>query len=224
MSLFSVGDNLIADLQKQARSVALTNVNQNAGALAGNTGSEGALSGGRNWRELALNRPDPHMQFDWTVILQSPVGTFKAEYIEEIQVPNTNTEAEPIFRAAQRIYIAKSTDISAATIRVYEDNRMQSLQFFRQWYRLIQNPDGTFAVPATYKGYIICYPQDVKQNEIATITLSGVFPTKQPNLSLTSQNERTTYEIELSVDSIDIDFPNSTNEAETAGAFGAAIA
>lgn len=171
------------------------------------TGSVAAEPSATGWLGRALNRPDPLFQFDWDVIVKGPNGiAIPSEYIEEIQCPNFRTESEGVFRASSKTYIAKHYDISAVTLRLYEDQRLTSLKALRSWFNAIHKPGGDYEIPARYKGEIRIMPKNVEQATIATLILRGVFPTTHPTIPFTSQNERTTYDVEFSVDGLDIEF------------------
>lgn len=176
----------------------------NRSAVSGSNRSEVS---GSSWLGKALARPDPLFQFDWDVIVKGPNGiTIPPEYIEELQCPNFRTESEGVFRASGKIYIAKHYDIAAVTLRLYEDQKLTSLKALRSWFNAIHKPGGDYEVPAKYKGEIHVMPKDSAQTTIATLMLRGVFPTAHPTIPFTSQNERTTYDVEFSVDSLDIKF------------------
>ena len=160
-----------------------------------------------SWRELASQRQDPLMAFDWNVSIRGPNGLeIGNSHVEEIQVPMPKYDADSVTYQGRKYYFAKFEEFGASTIKFYIDNRLSALNIVRQWQQLMKSNKGNYRVPSAYKGTIIVTPCDTKQTPIAQMTMFGVFPTQVPNLNETSAGERVTMDIEFSVDSVETIF------------------
>lgn len=177
-----------------------------AASLPKSGGASGGQTGGTSWLNRALGRPDPHLQFDWEVSMQVGGLVHQPEYIESVNVPGVNVSTEPIYRAGRKIYIATSEDVGAVSVRMYEDVNFTSTKFLRTWHSLILAPNGDHGLPVQYKGHIEIYPTTPSGLLIAKIKCIGVFPTQNPPLAFTSENERTVLEMEFSCDTVEFEF------------------
>jgi len=160
----------------------------------------------RSWRTAALSRADPLLQFDWDIHIQVGGLTHRPEFVENIVVPGTTVEAEPIYRAGSRVYIATVHNVGAVSMRLYEDIQMSSTKFLRSWFGLIVKPNGDHGLPVEYKGVIEVYPTDARGTRVAKIKCINVFPTQNPPLTFGSENERQSLDVEFSCDVVEYEF------------------
>lgn len=210
MAAFNLGDILVSAASQKLKSLTKSFRNLNIGGITSALGFRltqevPGITG--SWQELALNRPDPQMEFDWEVVIFGPNGEpFPPEYVEEIDCPNVQIDVDRIFRGGSYVKMAKYYDVPSMNIVFYEDNRATTYGFFRSWFETVFTPEGYSSPLNQYKGSITVRPKDALQNIAVTLNYSGVFPVNFPNIKLGSSSNRITHSVEFSVDSLDVSY------------------
>jgi hypothetical protein len=74
-------------------------------------------------------------------------------------------------------YSASNRDIGQISITMDEFEDGLSMRYLKEWFRLIENDDGTYNVPSYYKRDIQLIRYSGTKNELSVLTYKGCFPT-----------------------------------------------
>lgn len=146
---------------------------------------------------------DPMFNIDWEVF--APKVFFAAQfYIEDINIPFSNIQqAEGVFYQGTMKYFPKMVDVATFSVKLYEDNVGTTLQAIDDWKNLVRNPDGTYNLPAEYKGDFEISMRDSRRNLTLIVVLKGCFPLATESVELSSSGtERIIITQEFSVDNV----------------------
>lgn len=148
---------------------------QIAGALFANVMSTGYGTG--QLRDL-VNRGDPHLLIDWSVIMPALKG---ANALPDVYVESADFSA-PSF-GSRRIQLGTThvnypayKENSPINLVFAEDANQTVSQYLNWWRSCIRDPDGTYSYPSSYKAdiNILALTPDGKIG--AMITLVGCYP------------------------------------------------
>ena len=154
-----------------------------------------------SWLSKANARPDPHLSFDWSIVL--PFNSSINNYVEEITAPAWQWSGpEAVFRGGQQMYYPERMEVGTLEIVLYEDNKFTASSYIDAWMQRIGNPNtGLLNYPAEYKKNITIIAQDAAQNPIATLVYFNCWPISRGQVSLqSSSSERTRITVSLSTD------------------------
>lgn len=168
--------------------------------------SEGALPSSitpDSWLAKAASRTDPWFTYDWSVSLSLGGAILPPQYVERVEFPNWSVDVKSVKRGRHQInYAGELQNTNTCELELYEDNRLTVNRYFTRWRNSMLNLDGTTWMPAEYKGSLIVYPRDAKQQDIGVFVLIGVFPSNFGNFSLGNTTDRHTPLVSLSYDYI----------------------
>lgn len=159
---------------------------------------------------MARQRKDPLYSFDWVVELPDLPGvnltvnksTFNF-YAEETSLALPFFSPQATFRNGTQTYYPGFSDVGTISIVFYEDKDMNTSRYLDYWHSLIQDADGNYALPNTYKKefYVSCF--DCKGNRVGVFTIQGAWPAQRGNYGLqSSSTERVTVNCEFSIDGL----------------------
>jgi hypothetical protein len=199
------------------QSAAEQGLNEVVGKASGALGKFGASLSSvnpRGWLGRAINRPDPHINLDWSVVLPNDKNDL-ASYVEEVpELPITQFGVSPgIFRGGQRIYLPVEIETDSLTLVFYEDRLGTTTGYLQSWFDKVgSRSTGLMGYPSEYKQNITIVLQDTKQSTVMSLLYYGCWPTKASNISLgSSQAGRTTISANFSVDGMLVSVATAKN-------------
>jgi hypothetical protein len=150
---------------------------------------------------------DPLMDFRW-VCTELPLG-HDVTYVEEIELPFPEiSPKEGLFGAGTYTYYPAFEDISAFDVTFYEDSKLNTSKWLREWQNLIRRPeDGAYFLPGNYKFDIKVDLLDTTGATIGTLVLKGAWPTSRGSWPLAyGGNDRLKIQQNFSCDNLDFQF------------------
>lgn len=172
-----------------------------------------------SWLSKANARPDPHLSFDWSIVLPNDTGTIGA-YVEEVTSPVWNwTGPENVFRGGQSLYFPDKMDTTPLELVFYEDRLFTASSYVMQWMKRVGNPGtGLLNYPAEFKRTITVVAQDAAQNPIAAFVYYGCWPSDFNPIPLQSAtSERTRISVKINVDGMALNIGNNSAVALNLG-------
>ncbi len=172
-----------------------------------------------SWLAKANSRPDPHLSFDWTIVLPNDPGSLFT-YVEEATSPVwmwTGTDA--VFRGGQSMYYPERLDTTTLELVFYEDRLFSASSYIQTWMNQVGSPlTGLYNYPNAYKKNITITAQDAAQNPIATLVYYGCWPTDMGSYSFQSAtSERTRISAKIAVDGMSLQIGSSSVAASNFG-------
>lgn len=191
-------------------------INDKLGAVFGS-----GFTGGnpKSWLSKANARPDPHLSFDWSIVMPQDAGTI-ANYVEEVTSPTwTWTGPNGIFRGNQTMYYPDKFDTTPLELVFYEDRLFTASSYILQWMKQVGSPNsGLMNYPSEFKKTITVVAQDAAQNAIASFVYYGCWPTDMSPVSLQSAtSERTRISVKMSVDGMALKIGNASSTVSNIG-------
>ena len=207
----NIVNNALGALSGAAQSAATNEYNSAIAKVSSALGPLGAqitsaVSG--SWLSRAINRPDPHINIDWSIILPNDNSNV-SYYVEEVNPPITQLTVSPgIFRGGQRIYLPTSFEDETLHMSFYEDRLATASQYLQNWMQSVgDRGTGLMNYPSEYKKNITIVLQDTMQNTIMSLIYYGCWPTKLDGINLVSaQAGRTIIGATFSLDGMAINF------------------
>lgn len=150
---------------------------------------------------------DPLLSFKWAC-LSLPLG-LDPTYVEEVDLTFPQIQAkEGLFGAGTYTYYPAFEDISAFDITFYEDSKLTTSKWLKQWFDRIRRPrDGAYYLPTHYKFDIKLALLDTSNSLLAEVTMVSVWPTGRGNWPLEYKSgDRLTIQQNFSVDAQSIDY------------------
>ena len=166
---------------------------------------------------LMLARPDPQLAFKWVVKGSFPSGnvdasgkkipTIGAQFIESIDVPFNNLEADSVFAGSGYNGFPVFHKLSAFSVNIYNDSDGRALSFIMMWKALIKSFDtGLYNLPKDYKATVTVVLLDTQNSPVIEIDLIGIWPADTSNFPLSQENSMLTLTQNFSVDNQTIRF------------------
>ena len=138
----------------------------------------------------ALSRPDPMMNFRW-VAKTVPFGDgyIGPEYIQNVEIPFPNVQAESVFFCGAQKYFPGFSDISAFNISFYGDSRGLALKYLMYWKSQVKDfTTGIYNLPPQYKRSWEFILLDASGNDVVEIELQGCWPVDTGSISLSYES------------------------------------
>ena len=154
----------------------------------------------KNWRMLAIARPDPMMSFMWDITLTAPGINIKSEYFEEVTVPIPSFQVDYATDYTNiKKHYAKELDYGTISIKFYEDAKGTMLRELIAWRNRIKDKNGNWGCPADYQGTMELTPQGPDGVASFVVKYKKVFPTQISQITFNGENDRITYTVEFSL-------------------------
>lgn len=127
---------------------------------------------------------EPLLSFKW-VCTELPFGHNRL-YVESVDLPFPNINIKQgLFGAGTFTYYPGFEEISAFDMQFYEDSRIRTLKWLKDWKERIRDPrNGAFYLPPNYKYDIKFRLMDTTGQEIAEAICKNCWPTTKGNWSL----------------------------------------
>lgn len=112
-------------------------------------------------------------------------------------------------------YYANSTDIGEISLEVMEGEDGLTYQYFKAWYEMIVQSNGTFTPPGHYKKNVTFYRMNALKEEVTRDTYTGYFITGINDVTNDyEQNDVLKYTINFTGDSLSHEFVGQYSEAK----------
>ena len=136
----------------------------------------------------ALSRPDPFMNFKWvakSVPFGEAVTSFDNSYIQNVELPFSNVQAESIFFCGAFKYFPGFSDTSAFNISFYGDSAGRSLSYLMYWKKQVKNFEtGIYNLPGQYKRDWTFALLNTSGDIVLEVEMIGCWPADTGQLSL----------------------------------------
>lgn len=129
----------------------------------------------------------PMLDFYWYCIELPFDGD--PDYVETVSLPFPSINMKPLFMAGRFEQYPGFMELSAFDITFYEDVRMRSHHWVKEWQDRIVDPDtGAYSLPGAYKRNMRFALTDgtTTDTPILTVTLEGTWPTTTSPIDLTN--------------------------------------
>ena len=137
------------------------------------SGSAG-LSGNISIFDRMLAREDPHMLYEWLVLMPF---NMQPEFVESVTIPIPSIDPEAVFRAGRRFYYPKFQDIGDVAATFYETHAFTVTNWIKEWKALIMDENGLYGLPSDYARDIVLYAVDPTGTRRAELRIKRCFPT-----------------------------------------------
>lgn len=129
----------------------------------------------------------PMLDFYWYCV-ELPFG-HDPDYVETVSLPFPSINMKPLFIASKFAQYPGFMEIAAFDMTLYEDVRMRSHHWIKDWQDRIRDPQtGTYFLPGNYKRDMRFALTDgtTRDTPVLTVTLQNCWPTTTSALELTN--------------------------------------
>lgn len=129
----------------------------------------------------------PMLDMYWYCV-ELPFG-LDPSYVETVSLPMPSINMKPLFMAGRFSQFPGFMEIAAFDVTFYEDVRMRSHHYIKEWQDKIMDPEsGTYFLPGNYKRPMVFALTDgtTRDTPIMTIAMQNCWPTTSGALELTN--------------------------------------
>ena len=147
---------------------------------------------------------DPHMSFKWIVESWPIFGKTRLHptYCERMDLPLPAFQVDSKQIASTQIFLPGDSEVGQVSGTFYENDYMETVNYFLSWMLNIKNPNtGGYYPPTYYKKDVSVLLVSNRNTTSMEARLLNMWPVSMGSLSL-GENDRTTVQIQFHVDAV----------------------